>query len=844
MFKTPARRGSNDRKLCKMIRQTSIQAAILRQNSQNSQYLNPPKPIPGTPPFARNEAPDNLDDLFAEDIPPTKPNMWQEILHNCIYYDSDREVVLPDDGTGTQTGTDQSEELDDISLITLLDRLGNLNMSTYGLLGEEIMDAKNIIELVVEAHTFLKDEDFDKLSSFDLYVRYKPSKALFAELIKRYQPIDSPKGTQIPSIKRLRTHARDLSGLAASQHHCCVNSCVAFIGYLDHLQACPVCHKLRFDLAGKPRNHFTSIPLIPQLRALFASNIFDLLWYLELCDLFVTINGKTMPYKYFQDAHEIALGIAMDGTCPFKRRNNTCWPILIINYNLPPNKRTLIENMICVGVIPGPKCPSNINSFLQPLIDELRDLARGVAAVDVNQHQLFALCAHLLIIFGDIPALTKILKFVGHNGCLPCQFCLMPTVPGPTLGGGSHCYCPLHQPNGFQMDPLNLPLRKHNQCTATGLKVLKAKNTAEQKQLATESGIKGVTLFARVPSVSIPRSFPVDLMHMVWQNLIPQLIELWTGDFNNLDAGLEDYHLRLNAWNAFCDACVPSKRTMPGSFGCPVPDPRKPSHFIADGSLTNGITGILFDLSDFYGLLSHLTYHVTKFEKYAKGLPNGLKSTNSGYLTFDKNQLQTCPVNVHYLLHVADSIEYMGPIWCYWAFPMEQFCSFVVNSVKSQQYPYANIDKRTPFTGQKRAEESDGATLVRGYPLALLLSPHSTLLPVDQHLRQQIVHYLTTSFKILSNVAKELIPDKLEQWGRLWIGNGGNEVHARGYHKLRSNGRDAAFVCYKLMVDQDADLVLANKRLKEESQYGKLQHVFVVTIPPKTPNINPSRKKN
>ncbi|QRW24096.1 Transposase family Tnp2 protein [Rhizoctonia solani] len=117
------------------------------------------------------------------------------------------EVVLLDDGTGTQTGANQLEELDDISLIALLDCLGNLNMSTYGLSGEEIMDAKNIFESVVEAHTFLEDEDYDKLSSFDLYDRYKPSQALFAKLIKHYQPINSPKGTQIPSIKHLHTHA-------------------------------------------------------------------------------------------------------------------------------------------------------------------------------------------------------------------------------------------------------------------------------------------------------------------------------------------------------------------------------------------------------------------------------------------------------------------------------------------------------------------------------------------------------------------------------------------------------------------------------------------------------------
>ncbi|KDN43814.1 hypothetical protein RSAG8_05807, partial [Rhizoctonia solani AG-8 WAC10335] len=115
-----------------------------------------------------------------------------------------------------------------------------------------------------------------------------------------------------------------------------------------------------------------------------------------------------------------------------------------------------------------------------------------------------------------------------------------------------------------------------------GLKVLSAKNEAQRKKLATESGIKGVTLFARVPSVSIPQSFPVDLMHMIWRNLIPQLIDLWTGDFNDMDDGLENYQMEKDVWGAICEACVPSRRTMPTSFGCPVPDPRKRSQFIAE----------------------------------------------------------------------------------------------------------------------------------------------------------------------------------------------------------------------------------------------------------------------
>ncbi|KAF8741328.1 Transposase family tnp2, partial [Rhizoctonia solani] len=742
MIKMPVQRRSSGQKLHKareIIRRTSIQAALSRNNSHNTRALSPPADF-------------TFDDFALDDnIPPTALNVWDNVLQH--WYSNDE----PEDGphlssnsTATQSQTDRSNELDDISLEALSDHLGDFDLSTYGLSPDDIMDSEEIVRAAVEAHTLLEPEDNHSLSSFDLYVRFRPTESLFAELIRRYQPIDSPEGTRIPSIKQLRSLARKLSGLAAKRHHCCVNSCVAFIGYLGHMNTCPVCHESRFDSAGKPRNIFVTIPLIPQLRALFAcpisaknmqyrhtytnnnntiADIFDSLRYLELRNLFVLIDGKHMPYKYFQEEHEIALGLTLDGACPFKRRTNTCWPILAINYNLPSDERICTENMICVGVIPGPRCPADINSFLQPLIDELRELARGVAAVDANQEKLFSLRAHLLTIFGDIPALTKVLEFIGHNGCFPCRFCLMPTIPGPTSGGGLHRYCPLHQPNGFRMDPLNLPLREHDICIRAGLKVLKAKNEAERKQLATESGIKGVTLFARVPSISIPRSFPVDLMHMIWQNLIPQLVELWTGDFNDLDNGLEGYQIDQDVWDALCEACIPSRRTMPTSFGCPVPDPRKRSQFIAEtwSVFTTQLAPALLRkrFSDqryychFVRLVKLLSLAISfdlsrdKIPEIRQGFADWIEEYEQIYYQFDEDRLQTCPVNIHYLLHVADSIEYMGPI--------------------CRRYPYANIDERIlnrarlqmilqkyrladkqPFVIQNRSDESDGATIVRG----------------------------------------------------------------------------------------------------------------------------------
>lgn len=79
-------------------------------------------------------------------------------------------------------------------------------------------------------------------------------------------------------------------------------------------------------------------------------------------------------------------------------------------------------------------------------------------------------------------------------------------------------------------------------------------------------------------------------------------------------------------------------------------------------------------------------------------------------------------------------------------------------------------------------------------PHTLLLTPHSKRLEVTPQLKRQIIRYLTTSFGIVLDDARPHIPEYLDQWGRFRIANGGDEVHANGYYKLRSDGRDSSFV--------------------------------------------------
>lgn len=72
---------------------------------------------------------------------------------------------------------------------------------------------------------------------------------------------------------------------------------------------------------------------------------------------------------------------------------------------------------------------------------------------------------------------------------------------------------------------------------------------------------------------------------------------------------------------------------------------------------------------------------------------NPLKSsTHRLYYQHDPTRLSTCPLTIHALLHIADSIEQNGPVWTYWAFPTERFCGRLLPAIRSRRHPFANLD--------------------------------------------------------------------------------------------------------------------------------------------------------
>ncbi|ODQ54205.1 hypothetical protein SAICODRAFT_45375, partial [Saitoella complicata NRRL Y-17804] len=201
------------------------------------------------------------------------------------------------------------------------------------------------------------------------------------------------------------------TGIKAKVFDCCISSCVAFTGDLKDLEVCP-CGEARkyqhtetkvsapvppgtFAMADgrqdiprqqrssaelKPRSTFVYIPVIPRLAMQWASRERAQTMKTYVSTILRTrfpgvrdfwdghiYNKLRRTGRCFQDVRDMAFLLCTDGVQLVKIKTHGVWPILLINLNLPPDQRYKQENMILVGIIPGPNEPTEIDTFLLPL---------------------------------------------------------------------------------------------------------------------------------------------------------------------------------------------------------------------------------------------------------------------------------------------------------------------------------------------------------------------------------------------------------------------------------------------------------------------------------------------
>ncbi|XP_073309921.1 uncharacterized protein [Primulina huaijiensis] len=119
-----------------------------------------------------------------------------------------------------------------------------------------------------------------------------------------------------------------------------------------------------------------------------------------------TINHKWPNFA--SDPRNLRLGLATDGFNPFGDLSSgySCWPVILVNYNLPPLMCMTKENHMLTLLIPGPKQPGNdIDVYLEPLVEDLKEIwDTGVEAYDAFNKSMFNLKVILMWTINDFPA--------------------------------------------------------------------------------------------------------------------------------------------------------------------------------------------------------------------------------------------------------------------------------------------------------------------------------------------------------------------------------------------------------------------------------------------------------
>ncbi|RDX41077.1 hypothetical protein OH76DRAFT_1301486, partial [Lentinus brumalis] len=203
----------------------------------------------------------------------------------------------------------------------------------------------------------------------------------------------------------------------------------------------------------------------------------------------------------------------------------------------------------------------------------LIQLELGVTSWDALSDALFRLRAFLIVVFGDIPAVSLLMRMKGHNAVFPCRMCKIQGIRNDTT---KTLYVPLDRRNFAHDDDIydafSLPLRSHEEFLASAAEVDNARNDAEADRLSKKSGIKGTALLSSLSSLSFPTSFPFGFMHQIWENLIPNLVDLWTDNFKELDLSDAPFRIPPDAWEAIGADCSASGNTIPSAFGRRVPN--------------------------------------------------------------------------------------------------------------------------------------------------------------------------------------------------------------------------------------------------------------------------------
>ncbi len=384
----------------------------------------------------------------------------------------------------------------------------------------------------------------------------------------------------------------------------------------------------------------------------------------NLTDVFDGHMWKTLQAAngtaFLSQQNHYGLFLNVDWYQPYKNRKYSIGVIYMVLLNLPREVRYKRENVILVGLIPGPKEPPlTVNSYITPLVSELLELWDGVQMpIGETQSQLIR-CA-VACVGCDLPAGRKLCGFLSYSANLGCSRC----YANFSRGFGCQDY------SGFDRSKWEMRTNsKHRQDVA---KTLKCTTKTAQGKTESEVGCRYSALL-QLPYFNPVKMLVIDPMHNLYLGTAKYIVhEVWIAKGYLDRSKLAVIEQRLATVN------IPS--TV--SFG------RLPSSIESTAKLTaeqwmNWVN--YFSVFCLHGLLPPAHLECWRHFVLASRLICKPSLSQTDVTVADLLLVQFCKrfqtlygpelvtPNMHMHCHLAECIRDYGPLSSFWLFPFERY---------------------------------------------------------------------------------------------------------------------------------------------------------------------------
>jgi hypothetical protein len=501
---------------------------------------------------------------------------------------------------------------------------------------------------------------------------------------------------------------------------------------------------------------------------------------------------------------DTVLMFSMDGAQLYRHKESDCWIYIWIILDLAPDERYKIRNILPGGVIPGPKPPGNVDSFLLPGLAHLSALQKeGLYIWDAYRQRVVLSLLFLLLVLADSIAMAELSGSVGHHGRKGCR--LLCGLVGRNKVRGSHYYPVLLRPSGFEnhrtsshpdIDVTNLPNPDPAQYRNDLYEVVSSRHKTEHARRRFNTGIAKPSIFDGIPrTLKLPTCFAGDLMHQPVINMATLLFDLWCErpDLRTHDASSSWPWAVLTGvvWENHGRVVARAAKYLPTSFGR---TPRNPEKKISSGYkaweflyyLYGEGPGVFFNV-----LPAPYYYHFCKlvrairivYQRRISGEQLVLlhKLLSEWCVEFENLYYQREPKRVHFvrqcvhsLTHLAKETHRLGPLCLSSQWTMERVIGVFGSLLRQPSNPYANLAAQAqkmahvnalvamyPSFEKEKGDPRGSLDLGDGY---LLLGPKEDAGP----------HYNTPSEEVALDTFCSLHPDSedvdrrtIYRWGRL-----------------------------------------------------------------------------